>query len=49
MKVYRPSRRRRLIPACDGDRKQVRGVEALIAQSIKSGGGLLLGRWRMPA
>jgi hypothetical protein len=49
MRVNRPSRRKRLIAACAGDREQVRGVEGLTAHAIASGGGLLLGRWRMPA
>lgn len=43
------TRRRRLLNACAGDRSQVRAVERLIANAIASGGGLLLGRWRMPA
>lgn len=49
------TRRSRLIRACSGAatpdllRAQVRAVERLRADAILAGGGLLLGRWRMPA
>jgi hypothetical protein len=49
MIVRRPCRRRRLLDACAGNREQVRAVERLIALSIVGGGGLVLGRRRMPA